>query len=136
MSASKQSRAKADADIPAAEWICAAIGFALVSATLSFLAYRALAGGDSPPDIKIRVESVTQLREGYLVKIAAMNRGERTAVNVKVEAELKAQAGSVETSEMTFTYLPPGSERTGGLWFRRDPSAFELSVSAKGYEDP
>ena len=136
MSASRRSRNKADGGIPAAEWIFAAIGFALVSATLSFLAYRAFAAGDSPPDIKIRVESITQLREGYLVTIAATNRGERTAANVKVEADLKAPAGTVETSEMSFTYLPPRSERTGGLFFRRDPRTFELSVGAKGYENP
>ena len=136
MSAAPRNRAKAESGIPVAEWICAAIGFTVVSVTLAFLAYRAFAGGDSPPDISIRVESIAQLREGYVLMIAATNRGDRTAANVKVEASLKAPAGVVETSEMSFTYLPPRSERRGGLFLRRDPRKFELSVNAKGYENP
>ena len=33
-------------------------------------------------------------------------------------------------------YLPPGSEREGGLFFSRDPRRHEVRLRAKGYVDP
>ena len=53
-----------------------------------------------------------------------------------VEGELAGPDGPIETSEATMDYLPPGSEREGGLFFSRDPRRYEVRLRAKGYVDP
>ena len=50
--------------------------------------------------------------------------------------ELVGPAGVVETSEMSFKFLPPRSPRKGGLYFSRDPRQFSLRLTALGYEAP
>ena len=123
-------------DIPLLEWLCALLGFALVFGTAAFIVYKGVTRGTSAPDIAVSVESVAQVHEGYRVTLRAVNRGDITAADVKIEGTLKKGGRAIETSEMTFQYLPSGSERRGGLFFKNDPRTAELTVTAKGYEEP
>ena len=122
--------------IPPLEWAVAAVGLVLVAGTAVLLALQGYAGGNSPPDISLRVESIVELRNGYVAKVKAVNVGGGTAADVIVEGELANASGVVETSEMSFQYLPPHSARTGGLFFKRDPRKYEVRLTAKGYESP
>jgi len=130
------ARRKIEPDIPRIEWLVAFVGLSLVLGTAIFIAYAGYTRGSSPPDISIAVEAVVELRQGYVVKIRAENRGDTTAANVTVEGELKSASGIAETSEATFQYLPPKSERRGGLFFTNDPRRYELALKPKGYETP
>jgi len=130
------ARRKIEPDIPRIEWLVAFVGLSLVLGTAIFIAYAGYTRGSSPPDISIAVEAVVELRQGYVVKIRAENRGDTTAANVTVEGELKSASGIAETSEATFQYLPPKSERRGGLFFTNDPRRYELDLKPKGYETP
>lgn len=122
---------------PPLEWAMAVVGLILVAATIGFLIYQAFAGKRSPPDITVRADSITTVRDGYLVRFRATNHGELTAAAVTVEGELKDQTGgSVETSSAAVRYAPSGSEVTGGIYFSRDPREFDLQLRAKGYEEP
>ena len=122
--------------IPPLEWAVAALGLVLVAGTAVLLAFQGYAGGNSPPDISLRVESIVELRNGYVAKVKAVNVGGATAADVIVEGELANASGVVEKSEMSFQYLPPHSTRTGGLFFKRNPREFEVRLTAKGYEAP
>ena len=122
--------------IPIWEWIVAAIGFMLVAGVIGFLLYEALGGNRMPPDVKLSVDSVVQTRNGYLVKITAVNQGGITAEGVDIEGELRRGTEAVERSRTTIDYLPPGSEKRAGLFFTRDPQQFELQVRPFGYEEP
>jgi uncharacterized protein (TIGR02588 family) len=122
--------------IPPLEWAVAALGLMLVAGTAVLLAFQGYASGSSPPDITLRVESIVELRNGYVAKVKAVNVGGSTAADVLVEGELANASGVVEKSEMSFQYLPPHSARTGGLFFRSDPRKYELKLTAKGYESP
>ena len=128
--------AKHAPDIPALEWICAAIGFALVAGTIGFVAWKGLAGNGLPPQLSFQVKTIVEAPNGYLVEVRALNSGEETAADVKVEGELRGPSGSVETSETSFKYLPPRSARSGGLYFTHDPRTLEMTIRAKGYEAP
>ena len=128
--------AKNAPDIPPLEWICAAIGFALVAATIVFVAWKGLAGNGSPPQLSFQVKTIVEVPNGYLVEVRALNTGEETAADVKVEGELRGPGGHVETSETSFKYLPPRSARSGGLYFTHDPRKLEMTIRAKGYEAP
>jgi uncharacterized protein (TIGR02588 family) len=118
------------------EWIAAFLGLACVSATLAFMTYQGITRGSSPPDVSVQAEAVVQVGDGYVVKIRAVNRGDTTAADVKVEGRLESASDVAETSEMTFQYLPPNSERKGGLFFAKDPRRFTVKLRPKGYETP
>ena len=124
------------AEIPLLEWLFALVGLALVAGVAVFIAWYGFTRGSSPPDIRLRAEGVTAVSNGYVVAIRALNVGATTAKGMKVQGDLKHGAQIAESSEMTFDYLPPDSERKGGLMFSRDPRKYELTLTAKGYEVP
>lgn len=122
--------------IPRLEWAAAALGLALVGTSVGFLAYRALTSDAAPPSIALRVEAIEPVTGGHVAIISALNTGASTAADVKVEGMLKRGSATLETSETTFRYLPPGSARRGGLFFRHPPAQFTLELQPKGYEAP
>lgn len=131
-----KDRRQKDAQIPFWEWVCAAVGLILVAGTVAFLGKEALQGRDRPPEISIRAEEIVSLEQGFLVRITAANRGDRTAASVKVEGELRTDGATIEKTETTFQYVPGRSERKGGLFFAQDPRRMKLVVTARGYEEP
>jgi uncharacterized protein (TIGR02588 family) len=122
--------------IPIWEWIVAGVGLVLVASVIGFLIYEAFTGKRLPPDVKLSVDSVSEIRNGFLVRITAVNEGGTTAEGVIVEAELKSGTEPVERSRTTIDYLPPRSEKRAGLFFTRDPRQLDLRVRSLGYEEP
>ena len=122
--------------IPIWEWIVAGVGLVLVAGVVGFLIYEAFTGKRLPPDVKLSVDSVVEIRNGFLVRITAVNEGGMTAEGVIVEAELRSGTEPVERSRTTIDYLPPRSEKKAGLFFTRDPRQLDLQVRSLGYEEP
>jgi uncharacterized protein (TIGR02588 family) len=122
--------------VPATEWVVAAIGAALVAATIGYLVFLALSRDEAPPDVQVVAGSVHALQNGYVVEFRAINAGAKAAAELLVEGELAGPDGPIETAEATIDYLPPRSEREGGLIFSRDPRKYELHLRARGYVDP
>lgn len=118
------------------EWIFAFIGLALVVGAIGFMLYEALWESESPPDIKVQVESINEISSGYLVKFRAVNQGGATASEVMIEAELKRGEEKVETSQTTVDFLPARSTRKGGFFFKHDPRQFDLQIRPVGYRQP
>jgi len=138
MSTSKNSRPKKShfAEIPLPEWIVGAIGLLVVVLAVGVLVYEAVGGDKTPPDVKLRVQSIAALRNGFLVKVEAENEGGKPAARVPVQAEL-VQAGQVsETAEVQLEYLPAHSSREAGVFFTQDPRQGEVRLRALGYEVP
>jgi uncharacterized protein (TIGR02588 family) len=122
--------------IPIWEWIVAGVGLVLVAGVIGFLLYEALSSNRLPPDVKLSVDSVVQTRNGFLVRITAVNSGGITAEGVDIEGELRSGTEPVERSQTTIDYLPPRSQKKAGLFFTRDPRQLELHVRPLGYEEP
>lgn len=122
--------------IPAVEWAVAALGLVLVLGSIGYIAWEGIAREETPPEIAISALSTQKLRTGYVVAIRARNSGGTTAADVKVEGTLREGSRVVETSEMTFRYLPLRSTREGGLFFENDPARYTLTLRARGYETP
>ncbi|MGH7825853.1 MAG: hypothetical protein ACREQ7_11845 [Candidatus Binatia bacterium] len=131
-----RERQQANSGIPTLEWIFGGVGLVLVTSVIGFLLYQALGGNQMPPDVRLRVHSVVQTRNGYLVAIKALNQGGSTAEGLVVEGELRRGAEQVERSHTTIDYLPPGSEKQAGLFFTQDPRRHDLQVRPLGYEEP
>ena len=121
---------------PVVEWICAAFAVVLVISATGFIAYRGWTREDEPPQLSFTVNSIVAQKEAFLVTVNAVNHGGKTAADVKVEGELSGPGGIMEKSEMTFQYLPPNSERKGGLFFTHDPRRFKLELKARSYVAP
>lgn len=121
---------------PALEWIAAAIGLVLVAGTLGFLIYSALTEEDSPPKLKVGIDSVSAVENGYLVKFSLYNHGENNAAEVVVEGKIVENGNELETSSVTIDYSPSHSRREGALLFTREPAAENLRLRALGYQKP
>jgi uncharacterized protein (TIGR02588 family) len=124
-----------DQETPLLEWIVGGLGAALVGGTIAFLVYHSLARDQTPPDVRVVVQRVLDLQSGYLVQFRAFNQGGSTAAEVTIEGELAGPDGT-EISEVVLDYLPPRSDREGGLVFSRDPRAGQLSLRAKAHATP
>jgi uncharacterized protein (TIGR02588 family) len=118
------------------EWIAAGIGVTLLLGALGQLLISALGRDETPPDIVLAVEQVQQGSGSYVVTIRASNQGGAAAADLEIEGTLDAADGTAEVSTLTLDYLPPGSDRTGGLVFSRDPNAGDLVLRAKGFASP
>jgi uncharacterized protein (TIGR02588 family) len=122
--------------LPLLEWIVGGLGAALVSGAIVFLVYHAVTRDRTPPDVRVVAERVLDLQNGYLVQFRAFNQGSSAAAQLTIEGELAGPDGSMEVSAAVLDYLPPRSDREGGLVFSRDPRAGRLSLRAKGYARP
>jgi uncharacterized protein (TIGR02588 family) len=123
-------------ETPLLEWVIAGVGLVLVAGVLGLLLYNAIWKEPSPPQITIRVITTVPVQNGYLVQFRAVNQGGSTAEGVIIGGELRHGVERVESSQTTIDYLPPNSERGGGLFFNHDPRQFEFQIRAFGYEEP
>lgn len=123
-------------DIPRMEWFVALLGLTLVVLTVGWIIWRGLTRESAPPQVALQVQSVVEIGNGYLVHLQAINQGGKTAADVKVAGTLSNARGQIETAEMTFKFLPPGSPKQGGLFFAHDPRTLKLELNAQGYEAP
>lgn len=121
---------------PALEWLAAAIGLILVLSSIGFLLFTAIVKKDTPPDLVIISDKITQTEKGYLVQFSLENKGENNASQVTVEGKLKKGEEELETSSVTFAYAPSNSKKEGGLLFTKNPQEFKLELRALGYENP
>lgn len=122
--------------IPPLEWAVAAVGALLVAGTFALLLHQGLEPPGEPPAVAVEVESVVPREGRYLVRFRAVNGGAQTAGGLVVEGRLTRGPGAGETSWTTLPYLPPRSERSGGLFFEHDPGAGGLVLRPVGYEAP
>jgi uncharacterized protein (TIGR02588 family) len=122
--------------IPLFEWLVAGVGALLVTGTIGYLVVQGLWRDATPPDVRVEALRALALEHNHLVEFRAVNAGGEPIAQLLVEGELVGPDGPVETAEAILDYLPPASQREGGLFFSRDPGAFELRLRAKGYAQP
>ena len=122
--------------VPLLEWVVGGLGAVLVGGAIAFLLYHSLQRDQTPPDVRVVAQRVLELENGYLVQFRASNQGRSAAAQLTIEGEVARPDGSTEVSEAVLDYLPPRSDREGGLVFSRDPRAGQLTLRAKGYAKP
>ena len=119
------------------EWVAAGVSLLIVLGVLGFLLYDAVRASSSPPRIVVVVDSIAPAGPGgYLVSFTATNYGAQTASGVPVRGELRSDTGVVESAEVTVSYVPSQSSRSGGLIFQHDPRRHALQVRPRGYDRP
>ena len=131
----KARRGKAD-EIPWWSWLIAGAGLLMVLGSASFLLYRAFAVRPVPPQFSFVTEAVTAGPQGHHVRLRVRNEGGEPVSGLVVEGVLRQGATAVEESAIVLEYVPAGSWRRAALLFARDPRQFDLSIRARGYEQP
>ncbi|HKO61092.1 MAG TPA: hypothetical protein VJV03_08035 [Pyrinomonadaceae bacterium] len=111
-------------------------GLLLVTASIAFMVYEAVAGDSSHPDITVQVDATVPTSSGFLVKFRAVNAGGSTVEGLAIEGVLRNGSDVLETSDTVLEWVPAHSEREGGLFFSADPRQYQLQLRAKGYENP
>lgn len=123
-------------DPPFWMWVIGVFGLLMVAGSIGFMLYEAVSGDNSPPDIAVEAETIQPIEHGFLVKIKVTNTGGSTAEGLTVEGQLENGNEIAESSNATIKYVPSHSVRHAGLFFTKDPQAYELQLRAKGYEKP
>ena len=118
-------------EIPAFEWVAAAIGALLLAAAVVVLVREGLRDR-TPPDLAARVERVEPAGAGWRVELVLENRGDVTVTDVTFTAELAGEA----VGEVTLDRLPGRSARRAGLVLDQAAAPASLAVRATGYLVP
>jgi uncharacterized protein (TIGR02588 family) len=133
---------RSDPQMPLAEKLIGGMGLLLVVAITGYLVYLGLQAAE-PPQLHIQPLRTVIQQGSYLVEISVENSGGETAKDVIVEGQLLpaasrggAEAQPVETSQTTFDFAPPSSNRKGGLFFQRNPANYDLRLRPKSYIQP
>jgi uncharacterized protein (TIGR02588 family) len=123
------------AQISVWEWVAAAVATAMVIGMVItlFLAGRR---EQTPPRFAVTIQSVAASGPEFLVEFSIRNDGRKTAAQVTVEGQLAAGEAAAETSSVTFDFVPGGSVRRGGILFRHDPRAGQLTLRPLGFREP
>jgi len=127
---------QAEAPPTAWEWLAAAIGLALLLASMGYLLWDHRRGDSAPPAPQVQVTGVEQQAGRFLVRLRVTNASHGAAAALRVEGQLKRGAELVERGEMEFDFLPGGSSREGGLFFANDPRVLQLEVRPSSYQKP
>ena len=117
--------------IPPLQWAVAACGAALTVATIGYLVFLAFTSSATPPDLRVRVDSVYGAEGRWVVSFTARNLGDRTAQDVVVEA-IGPEGGM---GQARLDFVPGHGSRSGGLYVDVPPEA-GIRVRARGWTTP
>lgn len=121
---------------PPWERVVAGTGLALVTALLGYLLHHAIAGDHSPPNVLVDVVEIRENGDDFLVIFEGRNDGGTTASGVVITGSLSRFGIVTESASTTLDFLPAGSSRRGGLFFRHDPRELTLRLTPSGYVVP
>lgn len=115
------------------EKIVFGFGLIILLAIFGYLIYQATWKESGPPQLSVTSSPALNMTENaYEVHI--VNTGRQTAVNAGVKVSLYQNGKSVESTTLSFDYIPTKSEVKGWAVFsaKRTPTD-SLVVSSKGY---
>ena len=118
-----------------AEWTTLIIGVVLIVGLVGLVTYLYVSGGNQPPAIVATpLDQEIRHEEGaYFLPIAVTNRGDQTAEDVMIQAELAAGQEAPEMSEFTIDFLAGGETEEGTAVFSTDPLAGELTIDVASF---
>jgi uncharacterized protein (TIGR02588 family) len=117
------------------EWAAGVVSAAIV---VSAIATLLVAGRRerTPPVLSVHIEGSEHAGDHFRVRFVVRNEGGTTAAEVVVRGELLNSSQTKEESNVTFDYVPDGSERRGALLFTGDPQGGRLTIRPLGYREP
>lgn len=120
---------------PKLEWALGLLGSLLVLGSIGFLLWQVARDEPAYPELRVEPVDVVEQAQAFLLLLRVVNSGAASAQGVRIEGRLRLQ-DRAETSRVTLDYVPAGSERSAGLYFRADPRRHPLELRAEGYQEP
>lgn len=118
------------------EWTTGFVCALMVLAMIGWMAREAWYYTGEPPELSAAILKVEPAGGNYRVSIDVRNSAASTAASVSVRGEILRDGAVIETSDVTFDYVPAKSFANGALLFRNDPAGGELRVLPMGYTKP
>ncbi|TNM63080.1 TIGR02588 family protein [Aliirhizobium smilacinae] len=118
------------------EWATGCVSALLVLSMIGFIFFEAVTDGHKPPDLGIVITSRNPVAGGYRVTFDIANRSTATAAGVVVRGEILNGGNPLETTDVTFDYVPAESKSTGVILFSQDPGDRGIRIRATAYTDP
>ncbi len=118
------------------EWMVFSVSLALVAGTVGYLAYDAVRGDLTPPEVVVELGRPERRGAVWAVPVRVRNAGEETAEGVHVEVTLESPGQEPEVADFEVAFVPRTSSREGWVLLSRDPATGRLTGRAVGYEKP
>ena len=118
------------------EWIVGGISAVIVLSVILFLLYQAVSKEEVTPNLTINIEQIQATGGVHHVEFRITNNGDATAAGVLVQGRLSGGGQVVEEREVTFDFVPGGSEARAALIFMNDPADHDLEIVPSGYREP
>jgi len=129
-------REKQSATPGAIEWAVGAVSAVVVLAMISFLLYQAWSTREGAPSLIVNVDRIRATDGVHHVEFRVENQGDATAAEVLIQGRLRDGDRLIEEREVTFDYVPGGSEGRAALIFTNDPAGYDLELIPSGYREP
>lgn len=110
-------------------------GATAVLAALVGLILAQVPGDDRPALPAARVEAVHERGGAFHVEVTVRNRGDATASNVQVSAELTVD-GATTSGDQVVDFVSGGEDESLTFVFTEDPGDGELTVEVTGFAEP
>ena len=108
-------------------------GLIIILAIFGYLSYQASWKKSGPPNLSITSSHNTEMDENAF-EVHIVNIGEETAVNANIKVALYQEGKSVESSTLSFDYIPTKSEVKGWAVFHaKSKPSDSLVVSSMGF---
>ncbi len=118
------------------EWGVFSVSLVLVLGTVGYLAYDAVRGGHTPPEVVVELGRPERRGAVWAVPVRVRNTGEETAEGVHVEVTLDSPGLEPEVADFEVAFVPRQSSREGWVLLSRNPATGRLTGRAVGYEKP
>lgn len=116
------------------EWVTFAVAAAVIVAVVVLIATE-IPASRQPPRPVAEPGAVVERGSSFVVPVVVVNRGERTAEEVQVEATLTID-GEEQRGDQVIDFLSGGEEEELQFVFADDPDDGSLDVRVTGYGVP
>jgi uncharacterized protein (TIGR02588 family) len=119
----------------APEWVVFGVSALVLGIVVITLIALAFSGSDpAEPVVEVR-GAVTQVGDQYFVPVDVVNRGDRAAAEVQVQAELTID-GETNTADQVVDFLGKSESRRLTFVFDDDPADGELVTRVVSFAEP
>jgi uncharacterized protein (TIGR02588 family) len=121
-----------------AEWTTLGVSLAILGVLFAAITWLWLEADSRPATVEVTpfLDAARQDGDVWYLPVEVTNRGDNTAEDVIVEAELDTGEEDPETAEITFTFLAAGETARGTVVLTSDPNSANLTVRPVSFKEP
>ncbi len=121
-----------------AEWTTLGISFTILVAVVGSVLFLWRTNEGRAPIITVEANTGEVRRDdsGYVLPIRIHNRGDLTAQDVVITAELSVGGAPPDVAELTIDFLAGGETSEASVVFTRPPTDGNLELRARGFRHP